>query len=545
MVCTFSPITSLVVRISTTLKISISDRKKNFPMESKKAWFVSGLILGVSYLTLRRVLRSEPVSHIVEHSKTFLDGYDEEDSLELEDAVIESDQRLSKDGTVVRNVARPDDSTGSFPGSAKVFIRTFGCSHNVSDSEFMMGLLAKYGYELVDTMEDSDVCVFNSCTVKNPSQDAATNLAARAEQLGKKIVVTGCVPQADQSIPIFERASLVGVSNINSIVSVVEETLRGNRVVAIGKSTDLPDITSMPKIRRNKLVEIIAVSTGCLGQCTYCKTKHARGELGSYPISAIIERVRSAVSEGVKQIWLTSEDLGAYGIDLGTDIAKLLEAILDAIADAPDVMLRLGMTNPPYMLQHATRIGEILNHPQVFEFLHVPVQSASDSVLRDMRREYTCEDFNILVDTLRDAVPSLTVATDIICGFPNETDEDHACTINLIERHKFPVINISQFYPRPGTVAARMQRVPTKIAKQRSSHVTRLFESYTTNDAFPNQQVDVWFDLTEETGKPQSVGHTKNYTKVLVAKDPSLAGTCRKVLVSSVHKWDIRGTVLN
>ena len=513
-------------------------------MDSRKALLLSGAVLAASYLALRRTLLSSKVSSLKTESNSQRLSPEGDDSIELEDTVLGDDFRITKDDVVARNSVGIAGDSLPFPGSAKVFFRTFGCSHNVSDSEFMMGLLVKYGYVLVGSIEESDLCVFNSCTVKNPSQDAATNLAARAEQLGKKIVVTGCVPQADQSIPIFERASLVGVSNINSIVSVVEETLRGNRVVAIGSSTDLPDILSMPKIRRNKLVEIIAVSTGCLGQCTYCKTKHARGELGSYPVAAIVERVRSAVAEGVKQIWLTSEDLGAYGIDLGTDIAALLDAILVELAESPEVMLRLGMTNPPYMLQHAARIGEILRHPQVFEFLHVPVQSASDSVLRDMRREYTCEDFNILVDTLREAVPSLTVATDIICGFPNESDEDHACTVELIERHKFPVINISQFYPRPGTVAARMPRVPTKVAKQRSSEITRLFESYTTTESLLDQTVDVWFDLAEDTGKQQSVGHTKNYTKVIVPLDPSLPGTRRKVHVTSVHKWDVRGVVV-
>jgi threonylcarbamoyladenosine tRNA methylthiotransferase CDKAL1 len=410
----------------------------------------------------------------------------------------------------------------------------------------MMGMLVKYGYTIVESIEESDLCIFNSCTVKNPSQEAAVNLVVKADTLGKKIVVTGCVPQADQSIPMFEKASLLGVSNIDSIVTVVEETLRGNRIVVIGKSTDLPDITVMPKMRRNKLVEIIAISTGCLGQCTYCKTKHARGELGSYPIDAIISRVKSALSEGVKQIWLTSEDLGAYGIDLGTDIVQLLYGIIQEIEKVPDVMLRLGMTNPPYMLQHAEEVAKILSHEQVFEFLHVPVQSGSDSVLRDMKREYTAEDFNLLVEILRSRLPAVTIATDIICGFPQETDDDHKETLRLIEQHKFPVINISQFYPRPGTPAARMPRVPTKIAKQRSSEVTRLFESYTTNDYLKDQVVRVWFDYVEKDSHShnQSVGHTKNYTKVIVPYMEGLPGTSRLVQINSIHKWDVRGEIV-
>jgi threonylcarbamoyladenosine tRNA methylthiotransferase CDKAL1 len=466
---------------------------------------------------------------------------------ELEDSKFEEQKRMAQRGTVLRD--QPTSSTvgtAHLTPTAKIFVKTYGCSHNVSDSEFMMGMLSKNGFSIVKTLEEADLCILNSCTVKNPSQEAAVNSVTRAQCMGKKIVVTGCVPQADENIPQLNEVSLVGVSDIGSIVNVVEETLRGNRVVAVGKSSDLPDITEMPKIRRNKLIEIIAVSTGCLGQCTYCKTKHARGELGSYPISSIVTRARSAIAEGVKQIWLTSEDLGAYGIDIGTNIVSLLDALIAEIEASPDVMLRLGMTNPPYMMQHAQAVAKILTHPQVFEFLHVPVQSGSNSVLRDMRREYTSEDFNELVNVLRERIPNITIATDIICGFPNESDEDHQDTIRLIQQHRFPVINISQFYPRPGTPAAHMPRVPTKIAKARSGQVTKLFESYTNNDHLRDQIVKVWFDYPGDNDSPtQSVGHTKNYIKVILPFSTELPGTSRLVRVTSTHKWDVRGIVID
>ena len=498
-----------------------------------------------SYIVFRQRRKADRAYKVEKREVNHSDASTLDDSFEVEDTSFEVVDRLQRGTQVHRFEASAGSMVPDVALKGRVYFRTFGCSHNVSDSEFMMGLLVKDGYTLVNSLEESDLCVFNSCTVKNPSQDAAVNLVVKAEQLKRKIVVTGCVPQADQSIPIFAKASLVGVGNIDSIVHVVEETLKGNRVVAIGKSSTLPDINAMPKIRRNRLVEIIAVSTGCLGQCTYCKTKHARGELGSYSVEAIMARAETAIAEGVKQIWLTSEDLGAYGIDLGTDIVQLLIAILAVIEKAPDVMLRLGMTNPPYMLQHGAEVGRILSHPQVFEFLHAPVQSGSNAVLRAMKREYTKENYLELIDLVRETVPNLTIATDIICGFPGETNEDHEETISLIQACKFPVVNISQFYPRPGTPAAHMQRVPTKIAKQRSSQITTLFDSYTTNDAFLNTVVRVWFDETDEKdrARSQSVGHTKNYTKVIVPFQAQLAGVSRLVKITAIHKWDIRGVV--
>ena len=180
------------------------------------------------------------------------------------------------------------------------------------------------------------------------------------------------------------------VQQIDQVVHVVEETLKGNtiRLLKDAKSTG-PDGKSrksggarldLPKVRRNPFIEIIPINTGCLNQCTYCKTKHARGDLGSYEPSEIIDRVKSVLSEGVLEIWLTSEDTGAYGRDIGVNIVELLRGIVNAMDAHPnqDAMLRVGMTNPPYILEHLADIAPILCHPRVYSFLHVPVQAGSN-----------------------------------------------------------------------------------------------------------------------------------------------------------------------
>lgn len=279
------------------------------------------------------------------------------------------------------------------PGRAKVYFKTFGCSHNVSDSEYMQGLLHEAGYGFVDRLEEADVCVVNSCTVKSPSEfalysaikaalgmtqsgpsvpgsggkrngaafskaattraipgcsdgDCTCETAAQGvstpslrqqetnqherpsdqfQQPSRRIpcVVAGCVPGASKvggretrdressaswQEALLAQCSVVGVSRISRIVEVVEEALQG-RIVRLTGGKGLPPL-DLPKIRRNRLIEIVPISTGCLGNCTYCKTKHARGDLGSYPEEAIEARVRSAVEQGATQIWLTSEDTG-------------------------------------------------------------------------------------------------------------------------------------------------------------------------------------------------------------------------------------------
>lgn len=197
-----------------------------------------------------------------------------------------------------------EDCKIDIPGTQKVFIRTYGCSHNVSDSEYMEGILSDYGYRMTSKKDEADIWLINSCTVKDPSQAAFMHLVNSAKTVGKPVVVAGCVSQADRNLSGLEDVSVIGIQNIDRVLEVVEQTLQGNTVKLLAKK-GLPSL-DLPKVRKNKLIEIIPLSTGCLGSCTYCKTKHARGKLGSYGLEAIVERTKKVIREGVKEIWLSS-----------------------------------------------------------------------------------------------------------------------------------------------------------------------------------------------------------------------------------------------
>mmetsp|Transcript_5265 Transcript_5265/g.19286 ORF Transcript_5265/g.19286 Transcript_5265/m.19286 type:complete len:627 (-) Transcript_5265:1307-3187(-) len=437
------------------------------------------------------------------------------------------------------------------PGTQSVYLKTFGCAHNISDSEYMAGLLQSYGYRIVDDEASADVWVVNSCTVKNPSQTAMANVISRGRDLQKPLVVAGCVPQADHKAKELAGLSLVGVTQIDRVVEVVEETLRGNTVRLLSKAK-LPQL-DLPKIRRNKHVEILPINTGCLGSCTYCKTKHARGDLGSYTIESLVQRVREVVSDGVTEIWLSSEDTGAYGRDLGTDIVSLLHALIEVLPEDGSCMLRIGMTNPPYILEHLEALAGVLNHRSVYSFLHIPVQSGSDTVLCAMKREYTVSEFRHVCDTLKRLVPNITIATDIICGFPGETEEDFGETLALVSRYQFAQLHISQFYPRPGTPAARMKRVPTAIVKSRTRRLTQLFESFDPYKDMVGKRERIWIMDVAADGQ-SLVGHTKNYTQVLVdtklreatehtVREHPFMGKSADVIITSHLRWSVRGQV--
>ena len=226
---------------------------------------------------------------------------------------------------------------GTRPGSGRVWVKTFGCSHNVSDGEYMSGILANYGYEIIDEMDEeaaimaASCWVINSCTVKGPSEASVARLLRKADSHSIPVVVSGCVPQGDKRLPMLQRVSTLGVKQIDKVVYAVEETMKGNVVTMLSSNGSLPSL-ALPKLRRNRHIEIVPLSTGCLGSCTYCKTKHARGELGSYDVDMIVSRVATCAKDpDVMEIWLSSEDTGAYGLDIGTNLPKLLWKLVQAI----------------------------------------------------------------------------------------------------------------------------------------------------------------------------------------------------------------------
>ncbi|XP_015114214.1 threonylcarbamoyladenosine tRNA methylthiotransferase, partial [Diachasma alloeum] len=454
--------------------------------------------------------------------------------------------KVKRKNGFIGDVKRPEILSSVIPGTQTIYVKTWGCTHNSSDSEYMAGQLAAYGYNLTDDKSEADLWLLNSCTVKAPAEDHFRNEIEAGRKMGKHVVVAGCVPQGAPKTSFLSNLSVIGVQQIDRVVEVVEETLKGNTVRFLSqkklsgrKMGGAP--LSLPKVRRNPLVEIIAINTGCLNQCTYCKTKHARGELGSYPPEEIIQRAVQAFEEGVVELWLTSEDTGAYGRDIGTSLPELLWRIVEVIPEG--CMMRVGMTNPPYILEHLEEISKILSHPRVYKFLHVPVQSGSDQVLSDMKREYSRADFERVVDVLQEKVPGVTIATDVICGFPTETEEDFEETMSLCTKYKFPSLFINQFFPRPGTPAAKMQKVPTQVVKTRTKRLSELFQSY---EPYRGRVGEVQRVLVTETSHDGRffVGHNQFYEQVLVEMREGVLGRMVRVRIVEAMKFAVRGELV-
>ncbi len=256
------------------------------------------------------------------------------------------------------------------------------------------------------------------------------------------------------------------------IVEVVKMVLAGEKVTNLSTVKEKPQL-KLPTQKSNPVVSIVPVNYGCLGSCTYCCVILARGHLRSYSIKEVVERVKCDYNNGAREFWITSQDTACYGRDLGTDLADLLVALVKVEGD---FHIRVGMMTPNIVTEMQSRLITSLDNPKIFKFLHLPVQSGDDTVLQYMRRFYTAEEFKRTVNTFRNEFPKLTLATDVIVGFPGETEEAFQNTLKLLEEVKPDIVNVSKFFARPKTIAARMKDglVDKEETKRRSTAVAEL-----------------------------------------------------------------------
>lgn len=352
---------------------------------------------------------------------------------------------------------------------ARIWVEAYGCSASFADSEMISGLVANGGHTLAGSAEDADLSLVVTCSVKDAT---ANKMIHRIKSLsGGPLVVAGCLPKAERrTVERFAgSASLLGPNSLGRAVSVIDATLDGRRAVELD-DTDVSK-TGLPKVRLNPAVGIIEIASGCMSECTFCQTKLAKGGLQSYRLGDIVRQARAEIDDGCREVWLTSTDNGCYGLDIGTDLPELI----DAVSDIPrDFRIRVGMMNPMYMPRIRDGLLRSFQNSKVYRFLHVPVQSGSDHVLRDMGRGHTAETFRSTVRQFRETFGEFTISTDIIVGFPSETDADFAETLRLLEETRPEVVNLSRYSARPGTPAADMEQVDVRTVRRRSRAVYEL-----------------------------------------------------------------------
>jgi MiaB-like tRNA modifying enzyme len=421
-----------------------------------------------------------------------------------------------------------------------VYVKSYGCSANTADAEIIKGILQNNDYQIQAIPDNADANVILTCIVKKPTERKIIKEINRLNDKGKPLVVAGCMPQAMQNKveKMVPTASLIGPNDIMRVSEAMNEAMQGHRVVYVhGAPTDR---TCLPRVRSNNIIHIAPIASGCLGNCSYCIVKKARGQLFNFPATEIVEETRSALEAGCKEVWVTAEDTAAYN-----DKEIRLPGLLRMLCDVPsDYRIRIGMMTPNQVLPILDDLIEALGHEKVFKFIHLPVQSGNNVILKRMNRRYKVEDFNKIVDNLREAYPHIGISTDIICGFPGESNKQFQDSCDLIKHLRPDVLNISRFWERPGTLASKMNgKLHGRDTKKRSRRLTAIWKELAVD---VGQKWIGWEGkvLIDERGKIGTmVGRNYAYKTVVIQKY-AIPGSWVKVKVTDTGVGFLKAKII-
>jgi len=381
-----------------------------------------------------------------------------------------------------------------------------GCSANMSESEQIAGLIAEI---------DFDAVILNICTVKGDSSALKAVRNAKNDYPEFPMLVTGCVTKeliaALQKIDT--KISVASTHAVERIPSILKKMMAGETIIDLQKEHS-PKL-GLPKIRKNPIVGIVSIAEGCMDACSFCSTRMVKGKLQSYVPEQIVKETKALVKDGCKEIWLTAQDASCYGFDLGTDLAELVKRILENVKG--DYRIRMGMGNPRHTLNYAEKLVEVYKDERVFKFLHLPVQSGSDKILQAMKRKHSVDDYKKLVDYFYTEFSDFAISTDIIVGFPGETEDDFQKSLDIVKWSHPTGCNRTRFVPRKGTVAATLQgQIPSVEKYRRSAELTKVFteSALRSNSEYIGKKLSI---LIDERGKRESwIGRANNYKSVAV-----------------------------
>lgn len=424
----------------------------------------------------------------------------------------------------------------------KYYLETYGCSLNTADSDIIVGRLEAIEGQRVKDISDAELILLNTCGVKEPTEDKIVHRLKELAQGNTPIVVTGCLPKisldrVEKAIPGY--AALLGPQSVETLASIVPRILEGERGIRHIESDDtykLKWFAGPP----DSVICTFPICEGCLGSCAYCAVKFARGKVKSYSIEDIHQKIERCVHLGYREIRLTSQDAAVYGSDTGETLADLMKSL--SSIEGPH-KFRLGMFNPNIVMSSINDLIESMDNEHFFKFFHVPLQSGSDRLLKTMKRRYIVSEWESVIQRVRKRFTNATIATDIIVGFPGETDSDFEQTLELIRRVKPSVINISKYGDRPNTLASRSkEKVETSLKKQRSRTLTKLVDEILieSNEAWIGRSGPVM--ITEKGSKGGMLGRNESYKTVIVHETLS-PGTIVEVEITSSKRTHLIGEI--
>jgi MiaB-like tRNA modifying enzyme len=395
----------------------------------------------------------------------------------------------------------------------RFYLETYGCTANQGNSEAFASALIERGH-LQASLEEADLVIVNTCAVTERTE---RDMKKRLSELqGDRLVVAGCLPSAiPAAVRDIKCRGVMGVLGSRS----------GQK---IGDGYDPERSRRENDSAARRLTAAVNISEGCLGRCSYCIVRRARGTLKSRTVEEIAEDVRRRLRGGAVEVQLASQDAAAYGLDRGSSLPELLDAVAGIDGD---FRVRVGMMKPDLLAPILEDLIRSYEDPKVYRFLHLPAQSGSDRVLEAMNRGYSGADFLYMAARFRSAFSDLTVYTDVIAGFPGETDEDFAATEDLVRKAQPDKVNVTMYSSRPGTAANSLCDMPSRFKKDRSRRIARLWQEIAgrRNGRYLGEEIVA---RVTERGRGRTVmARGDNYRKIAVSEPLPLGSAHRFKIV--------------
>jgi threonylcarbamoyladenosine tRNA methylthiotransferase CDKAL1 len=434
----------------------------------------------------------------------------------------------------------------------RIYLESFGCSASQASAEVMKALVRKLGHELLglDTADQAEVYICNSCTVKYTTEQ---KILHKIRSLGTKnveVIVSGCMPevQLEDVLHANPEAHILGVNSISSLGDLLFSIEQRNKQ-GIFREDHLEIYThkplgflNVPRERFNSNIHICQISQGCNFACSYCIVKYARGKLYSFSPNEIVKDIRTAVADGCKEIWLTSQDDSQYGMDTGFKLPELLRMISKIPGD---FRIRVGMMNPISVQPILKDIVDAFDSKKIFKLLHLPIQSASHSVLKKMNRLHQMDAVEMIIAKFRSRFRDLSLFTDIIVGFCSETDEDFKETVEWVKNYRPDKVNISRYSPRKHTKAFSFRNLDSRISVQRSHYLHKVCEDI----KLESKQGIIGWKGKVFASKYTEIGdiltRTDSYRPVIISGSDLRPGQCANVEIIASKTGYFLGRVVN
>lgn len=429
----------------------------------------------------------------------------------------------------------------------KIAFITLGCKVNLYDTEAMAELFTEKGYEVVDFEEYADVYLINTCTVTNLGDKKSRQMIRRAKRINPNsvVVATGCYAQvASEEVAKIEGINIViGTKNRSEIVETVENYVAENGVV--NNVSDIMGEKEFEPLQISRLTNrtraYIKIQEGCNRYCTYCIIPYARGPIRSRKPEEVIEEVKKLAENGFKEVVLTGIHVASYGLDLGNiTLADIIEKV-----HSVNGIERIRFSSMEPLAIDDDFVARMAKLPKVCDHYHLSLQSGCNRTLKRMNRKYNAEQYAEACERLRNTFPNVAIITDIIVGFPDETEEDFKESLAFAEKMKLDKIHTFPYSPKKGTPAAKMKnQISGDVKSQRSKEMIALSDKM--NIDFLNNNIGKTVPvLFEDMENGFWQGHTTNYIKVLVKSDENLNNKIVDVKLDKIHGVEIvEGTVV-